>query len=107
MAGRIRLKTKLVFAITAMMVALVSAFASVYLSQLIQHRIADADDGAHFVANQVFNATRQAIPQRETLHSVRGGTLRQRLNVVSGPRSVYEIRVPIERDNSLSTEIRV
>src|SRR5256885_12836904 len=61
MAGRIRLKTKLVFAITAMMVALVSAFAFFYLSQLIQHRLADADDGAHFVANQVFNATRQAL----------------------------------------------
>src|SRR5438270_4009318 len=61
MAGRIRLKTKLVFAITAMMVSLVSAFAFFYLSQLIQHRMADADDGAHFVANQVFNATRQAL----------------------------------------------
>src|SRR5882724_257313 len=177
MAGRIRLKTKLVFAITAMMVALVSAFASVYLSQLIQHRIADADDGAHFVANQVFNATRQAleldltstkvdtndpvalkaaiedslqadpglnsllqsivgysptiydvalvgldghamlhtdpqyfgkvIPQRENFNSVRDGTLRQQLNVVYGPPSVYEIRVPIERDNKLFAEIRV
>src|SRR5438067_7380878 len=61
MAGRIRLKTQLVIAITAMMVAVVAAFASVFLSQLIQHRIADANDGAHFVANQVFNATRQAL----------------------------------------------
>ena len=61
MAGRIRLKTQLVIAITAMMVAVVAAFASIFLSQLVQHRIADADDGAHFVANQVFNATRQAL----------------------------------------------
>src|SRR3954469_13242991 len=177
MAGRIRLKTKLVFAITAMMVAVVSAFASVYLSQLIQHRIADADDGAHFVANQVFNATRQAleldltstkvdtndpaalkaaiedslqtdpglnsllqsivgysptiydvalvgldgrallhtdpqyigkvIPQRENFQTVRDGNLRQQLNVVYGTPSVYEIHVPIERDNKPFAEIRV
>jgi PAS domain S-box-containing protein len=177
MAGRIRLKTKLVFAITAMMVALVSAFASVYLSQLIQHRIADANDGAHFVANQVFNATRQAleldltstkvdtndpvalkaaivdslqtdpglnsllqsivgysptiydvavigldgramlhtdpqnfgklIPQRENFNSVLEGNLREQLKVVYGPASVYEIRVPIERDNQPFAEIRV
>jgi len=177
MAGRIRLKTKLVFAITAMMVAVVSAFASVYLSQLIQHRMADADDGAHFVANQVFNATRQAleldltstkvdtdnpvalkaaieeslqtdpglnsllqsivgysptiydvalvgldgrallhtdpqyigkvIPQRENFQTVRDGNLRQQLNVVYGTPSVYEIHVPIERDNKPFAEIRV
>src|SRR3954463_15908958 len=177
MAGRIRLKTKLVFAITAMMVAGVSAFASVYLSQLIQHRIADADDGAHFVANQVFNATRQAleldltstkidtndpvalksaieeslqtdpglnsllqsivgysptiydvalvgldgrallhtdpqfigkvVPQRENFQTVRDGNLRQQLNVVYGTPSVYEIHVPIERDNKPFAEIRV
>src|SRR3954466_383823 len=177
MAGRILLKTKLVFAITAMMVALVSAFASVYLSQLIQHRIADADDGAHFVANQVFNATRQAleldltstkvdtdnpvalksaieeslqtdpglnsllqsivgysptiydvalvgldgrallhtdpqfigkvVPQRENFQTVRDGNLRQQLNVVYGTPSVYEIHVPIERDNKPFAEIRV
>src|SRR3954465_15470580 len=177
MAGRIRLKTKLGFAITAMMVAVVSAFASVYLSQLIQHRIADADDGAHFVANQVFNATRQAleldltstkidtndpvalksaieeslqtdpglnsllqsivgysptiydvalvgldghallhtdpqyigkiIPQRENFTNVRDGSLRQQLGIVYGPASVYEIRVPVERDNKPFAEIRV
>src|SRR3954471_4426248 len=177
MAGRIRLKTKLVIAITAMMVAVVAAFASVFLSQLIQHRIADADDGAHFVANQVFNATRQAleldltstkvdtsdpaalksaieeslqtdpglnsllqsivgysptiydvslvgldghallhtdpqfigkiIPQRENFADVRNGSLRQQLGVVYGPASVYEIRVPVERDNKPFAEIRV
>ena len=177
MAGRIRLKTQLVIAITAMMVAVVAAFASVFLSQLIQHRIADADDGAHFVANQVFNATRQAleldltstkvdttdtlklkaaieeslqtdpglnsllqsivgysptiydvslvgldgrallhtdpqfigrvVPQRENFADVRNGSLRQQLGVVYGPASVYEIRVPVERDNKPFAEIRV
>src|SRR5436305_8583507 len=177
MAGRIRLKTKLVFAITAMMVALVSAFAFFYLSQLIQHRLADADDGAHFVANQVFNATRQAleidltstkvdtsdpaalnaaivdslqtdpglnsllqsivgysptiydvalvgldgrammhtdpqffgkvVQQRENFTSVVDGPLRQQLNVVCGAPAVYEIRVPIERDNKPFAQIRV
>lgn len=177
MAGRIRLKTQLVIAITAMMVAVVAAFASVFLSQLIQHRIADADDGAHFVANQVFNATRQAleldltstkvdtsnpeklkaaieeslqtdpglnsllqsivgysptiydvslvgldghallhtdpqfigkiVPQREDFATVRNGSLRQQLGVVYGPASVYEIRVPVERDNQPFAEIRV
>ncbi|MFL6300187.1 MAG: two-component system sensor histidine kinase NtrB [Terriglobales bacterium] len=177
MAGRIRLKTQLVIAITAMMVAVVAAFATVFLSQLIQHRIADADDGAHFVANQVFNATRQAleldltstkvdtsnegalkaaieeslqtdpglnsllqsivgysptiydvslvgldgrallhtdpqdigkiIPQRENFADVRNGSLRQQLGIVYGPASVYEIRVPVERDNKPFAQIRV
>src|SRR5256885_1592088 len=177
MAGRIRLKTQLVIAITAMMVAVVAAFASVFLSQLIQHRMADADDGAHFVANQVFNATRQAleldltstkvdtsdgaalkaaieeslqtdpglnsllqsivgysptiydvslvgldgrallhtdpqdigkiIPQRANFADVRSGSLRQQLGIVYGPASVYEIRVPVERDNNPFGEIRV
>src|SRR3954467_8544171 len=177
MAGRIRLKTQLVIAITAMMVAVVAAFATVFLSQLIQHRIADADDGAHFVANQVFNATRQAleldltstkvdtdnpaalkaaieeslqtdpglnsllqsivgysptiydvslvgldgrallhtdpqdigkiIPQRANFADVRSGSLRQQLGIVYGPAPVYEIRVPVERDNKPFAEIRV
>src|SRR3954462_7969614 len=177
MAGRIRLKTKLVFAITAMMVALGSAFAFFYLSQLIQHRLADADDGAHFVASQVFNATRQAleidltstkvdtsdqaalnaaiieslqtdpglnsllqsiigysptiydvalvgldgrammhtdpqffgkiVEQRENFTAVVDGPLRRQLKVVYGPPSVYEIRVPIERDNKPFAQIRV
>src|SRR5262249_29809880 len=61
MARRIRLKTKLVLAITAMMAAVVTLSSTVYLRQLIQHRIDDADDSARFVANQVFNATRTAL----------------------------------------------
>ena len=57
----LRLKTKLVIAITAMVVALVTALSYVYIAQLVQERIADAYDNGDFVAHQIFNGARQAL----------------------------------------------
>ena len=57
----LRLKTKLVIAITAMVVALVTALSYVYIAQLVHERIADAYDNGDFVAHQIFNGARQAL----------------------------------------------
>lgn len=56
-----RLKTKLVIAITAMVVALVTALSYVYVAQLVRERVADAYKNGDFVAHQVFNGAREAL----------------------------------------------
>src|SRR5512133_1261471 len=58
---RLRLKTKLVIAITAMVVALVTALSYVYVAQLVRERITNAYDNGDFVAHQIFNGARQAL----------------------------------------------
>lgn len=57
----LRLKTKLVLAITAMVVALVGMFAYIYVLQTVRTRVNEAYIDADFVAHQVLNAARQAL----------------------------------------------
>jgi PAS domain S-box-containing protein len=59
--ARIRLKTKLVLAITLMVVALVTTLSSIYLSHLVRQRVEEVYQGAQFVGHQIFHATRQAL----------------------------------------------
>src|SRR5919109_217998 len=56
-----RLKTKLVLAIIAMVVTVVAAFATVYISQIVRVRINETYNDAEFVANQIFHGTREAL----------------------------------------------
>jgi signal transduction histidine kinase len=58
--GRIRLKAKLVLAITGMVVALVAMFSYLYVSHMVRQRTAEADDGAAFVAKQIREMAREA-----------------------------------------------
>jgi signal transduction histidine kinase len=58
--GRIRLKTKLVLAISSMVFALVAMFSYLYVSHLVRQRTAEAYDGAAFVAKQIREAAREA-----------------------------------------------
>src|SRR5437588_5280503 len=57
----LRLKTKLVLAITIMVVALVTTLSSIYISQLIKQRIDEAYQNGEFVASEVFQSTREAL----------------------------------------------
>jgi PAS domain S-box-containing protein len=57
----LRLKTKLVLAITAMVVALVGVFAYFYISQTVRTRVNEAYIDADFVAHQVLNTAREAL----------------------------------------------
>src|SRR5271169_2101904 len=58
--GRIRLKTKLVLAISGMVVALVALFSYLYVSHLVRQRTTEAYDGAAFVAKQIRESAREA-----------------------------------------------
>ncbi|MCU1284690.1 MAG: multi-sensor signal transduction histidine kinase [Acidobacteriales bacterium] len=57
----LKLKTKLVLAITGMVVALVTTLSSIYISQLIKQRIDEAYQNGEFVASEVFQSTREAL----------------------------------------------
>ncbi len=58
---RVKLKTKLVLAITGMVFALVLTLSCIYVSQLIDQRLTEADSNASFVAHQVLEAARKAL----------------------------------------------
>ena len=58
--GRIRLKTKLVLAISGMVFALVAMFCYLYVSHLVRQRTAEAYDSAAFVAKQIRESAREA-----------------------------------------------
>jgi hypothetical protein len=57
----LRLKTKLVLAITAMVVVLVVVFACLYVSQIAGSRITEAYIDADFVTHQIFNNAREVM----------------------------------------------
>lgn len=59
--ARVRLKTKLVLAITFMVVALVITLSWLSVSQLVKQRIQQSYEGADFVAHQVLGSSRQAL----------------------------------------------
>ncbi len=58
---RLRLKTKLVLAITGMVFAVVAALSFVYISQLVKQRIDEVYRTGDFVTREIFNASRVAI----------------------------------------------
>jgi len=55
-----RLKTKLVLAISGMVFALVAVFCYLYMSHLVRQRMREAYDGADFVAKEIREAARVA-----------------------------------------------
>jgi len=59
--ARLRLKTKLVLAITAMVVALVVALSWIYISQLVRQQIRSTYDDADFIAREVLSGAQQAL----------------------------------------------
>jgi PAS domain S-box-containing protein len=58
---RLRLKTKLVLAISGLVLALVAALSFLYVSQIFRQRINQSYDNAEFIAHQVLHAARQAL----------------------------------------------
>jgi signal transduction histidine kinase len=58
---RVRLKTKLVLAITGMVVAIVATLSSIYISQLIRQRTEEAYQQAQFITLELFNSSREAL----------------------------------------------
>ena len=58
---RFRLKTKLVIAISGMVLALVSVLSYAYLSQLVRQRIAETYEDGDFIAHQIYQVSRDAL----------------------------------------------
>src|SRR3954469_16861870 len=58
---KLRLKTKLVLAITAMVSLLVLTTSSVYISQLVRQRIDETYQNGQFVASEIFQSAREAL----------------------------------------------
>lgn len=58
---RLRLKTKLVLAITGMVVTIVATLSSIYISQLIRQRTDEAYQNAQFISLELFNSAREAL----------------------------------------------
>src|SRR6266567_2461956 len=57
----LRLKTKLVFAITLMVVAIVAVLATLYISEVVQQRLQEAADISHNAGLQLFAVARGAF----------------------------------------------
>jgi nitrogen-specific signal transduction histidine kinase/HAMP domain-containing protein len=58
---RLRLKTKLVLAISGLVFALVAALSFLYVSQIFRQRINQSYENADFIAHQVLHAARRAL----------------------------------------------
>ncbi len=61
MAFNLRLKTKLVIAISGMVVALVVTLLTIYVSRLVHQAVRDAYDSGSFVAEEIVHSAREAI----------------------------------------------
>ncbi|HUO59450.1 MAG TPA: ATP-binding protein [Candidatus Acidoferrales bacterium] len=174
---KLRLKTKLVLAISGMVFTLVAVLSFLYVSQLMKQRIAFSYDEAEFSAQQILHGARQALetdlssthvdtsdpeqvhdaiayilqsdsslnallqsvigynpevfdaaiadtsgrallhtdaaalgrtlPNRPELAALRDGGIVSQLKAVYGAPRVYELRLPIQRDNQRFGEIRI
>jgi signal transduction histidine kinase len=63
MLPKLRLKTKLVIAISGMVVALVVTLVTLYVSQLVHQAVRDAYNSANFVAHETLHLARQALEE--------------------------------------------
>jgi PAS domain S-box-containing protein len=57
----LRLKAKLVFAITGMVVAIVATLAALYLFEVVHQHIQDAYDTSQFIAHEIFTVSVEAL----------------------------------------------
>jgi signal transduction histidine kinase len=172
-----RLKTKLVLAISSMVFALVAIFCYLYVSHLVRQRTTEAYDSADFVAKEIRERAREAsqvdlsstfmnesdpkqveevleqalktdtgmntllqsvvgysptifdaaiadvngraivhtdplaigkdVPDREDFENLRSGSFLQQLKVVFGAPRVYDVYLPIKREEQPFGDIRV
>jgi len=57
----LRLKTKLVFAITAMVVVIVATLAALYVAEVVRQRIQEAADVSHNIGRELYSVSRGAF----------------------------------------------
>ncbi len=177
MLGSLRLKTKLVLAITSMVVVVVATLSSIYISQIVKQRLDETYQNGEFVCLEIFDATRGAleadldpgkidlndpkalreaveeslqsdaalntvmqstigysptiydvaitdendvaivhsvgkligkkVPPREELFTIRASGFWKQMDAIFGEPKVYEIRLPLQRENARFATIRV
>jgi PAS domain S-box-containing protein len=173
----LRLKTKLVFAITGMVLAIVATLSTVYVSQVVKLRLQETLDDGNFIAQEIFSVARdplqvdlsntkidlddpkqveeaieevlqtdsgvnallesvvsysptiqdasitgidgralvhtspsllgKTIRAREDFSLIAGGSIWKQLKVLYGPAQVYDIRLPLLRNDVPFGEVRV
>jgi signal transduction histidine kinase/HAMP domain-containing protein len=79
---RLRLKTKLVLAITGMVFFLVAALSCLYVAQIFHQRINQTYDNADFIAHQVLHSARQAL-ETELTSSLEGDSAAQARDAIA------------------------
>jgi signal transduction histidine kinase len=57
----LRLRTKLVFAITGMVVVIVATLAALYIAEAVHQRIQEAYDSSVFIGHELFNVARDSL----------------------------------------------
>lgn len=57
----LRLKTKLVFAITGMVLAIVATLSTLHLSEVVHLRMQETFDDGHFIAQEIFSVAREPL----------------------------------------------
>ena len=70
----LRLKTKLVFAITAMVVVIVATLSALYISEVVRQRIQEAYDVSHNIGQQLYSVSKGAFSVDLSRHQ--GGSQR-------------------------------
>ena len=173
----LRLRTKLVIAITAMVLAIVATLATVYISQVVRQRVREARDDATFIAYEIYYVARdplevdlssarididdpkqveeaveevlqtdsgvnallesilryspslydaaivdtenhalmhtssamvgKTLNRREDFSSVVDGSIWRQLKIIYGPIAIYDVRVPLARNDKPFGEVRV
>ena len=83
----LRLKTKLVLAITGLIFLIVTALSWLFLDRLLEQRVAQSYEGNEVVAHQVLYATRLALENDLRGKTIRpgrsGSTARCRSNIIA------------------------
>src|SRR5215472_4476541 len=173
----LRLKTKLVFAITGMVLAIVATLSTLYLSKVVHLRMNQTFDDGEFIAHQIFSVARepleidlsntkvdlndpkqvesaieevlqtdsgvtslldsivgysptiqdatitgidgralvhtspsflgQVLRRREDFRSIANGGIWKQLKVIYGPAQVYDVSIPLVRNDVPFGEVRV
>ena len=70
----LRLKTKLVFAITGMVLAIVATLSTVYVSQVVKLRLQETLDDGNFIAQGLRNGVAKGVIERPVEDNVRKET---------------------------------
>lgn len=89
----LRLKTKLVFAITGMVLVIVATLAALYIAEAVHQRIQEAADNSEFIAHEVFSVARDAL--EVDLSS-------SKINLNSPNEVAADIEEVLETDSSVS-----